>query len=417
MKALRLSLIGALFILLASCRTEIAPAVVPPPDDQPGVTPGLPPAKTNAMTLWMHYMPWFEGEYSLGAGNWGWHWKMNTMDPNVIVDAATGKRQIASHYYPLIGPYSSSDPAVVEYHALLMKYAGIDGILIDWYGSQNINDFGTNLRNSNVLIKILKAAGLKFGVVYEDWTCGSSSTPASIAKARADMDYLESSYFIKSGYLRLGGQNLFLVFGPRTFNTASDWSSILQGHASTLLVPLVGRMGGVGAKSEFMWPGSSSFKSDVDGFNTSRAKLLAYPIASAFPGFNDFYIEGGAGAGYFKIDPYDGTTDPAATLSYTLNSAKDAKLDYVQIATWNDFGEGTMIEPTREFQFAFLERIQQFSGVSYGAGELQAAYRLYKARKQYAGNATAEAKLDECFSDLCQLKVAEAEQILTDLGA
>ena len=86
----------------------------------------IPVPKTYDKPVLMHYMPWFETpEFNQ---KWGSHWTMNTQNPDIIVDATTGKRQIASHFYPLIGPYSSKDPAVIEYHLLLMKYSGIDGV-------------------------------------------------------------------------------------------------------------------------------------------------------------------------------------------------------------------------------------------------------------------------------------------------
>src|SRR5512145_1749186 len=65
----------------------------------------LPVQKTNTMQLFVHYMPWFEDKTTSGTGKWGWHWTMNNQNPD-ITDAA-GKRQIASHYYPAIGPYAS----------------------------------------------------------------------------------------------------------------------------------------------------------------------------------------------------------------------------------------------------------------------------------------------------------------------
>jgi hypothetical protein len=36
-------------------------------------------------------------------------------------------------------------------------------------------------------------------------------------------------------------------------------------------------------------------------FYTNRAPLLNWVMGSAYPGFNDFYEEGGAGSGYFTI--------------------------------------------------------------------------------------------------------------------
>lgn len=107
-----------------------------------------PVAKTNPMKIYMHYMPWFQSKDF--SGFWGYHWKMTNRNPDVI--EKDGRRQIASHYYPLIGPYDSKDPDVIAYHLLLMRYSGIDGVLIDWYGSHKVHDFGPNLENSNALI-------------------------------------------------------------------------------------------------------------------------------------------------------------------------------------------------------------------------------------------------------------------------
>jgi hypothetical protein len=76
-----------------------------------------------------------------------------------------------------------------------------------------------------------------------------------------------------------------------------------------------------------------------------------------------------------------------------------------------------MIEPTVEFQFDFLASIQAFSGIEgVDASAFDVVYRLYKARKQFSGNAGQQSNLDQCFDDLCQLKVADAKAILDGLG-
>src|SRR6195256_7055845 len=79
------------------------------------------PTPARAKPLLVHYMPWFVSQpYS---GSWGWHWTMNHFNPNLV--NTNGQRQIAAWYYPLIGPYDSIDPPVLEYHVLLMRLAGI----------------------------------------------------------------------------------------------------------------------------------------------------------------------------------------------------------------------------------------------------------------------------------------------------
>ena len=65
---------------------------------------------------------------------------------------SAGRREIASHAYPLIGPYDSNDPHVLEYHVLLMKLAGID-----WYGTSTLHDYETIHRNTARLINTSKS--------------------------------------------------------------------------------------------------------------------------------------------------------------------------------------------------------------------------------------------------------------------
>ena len=45
--------------------------------------------KTNPMKVYMHYMPWFETPATLGGTNWGYHWKFNNRNPNIV--DATGQ--------------------------------------------------------------------------------------------------------------------------------------------------------------------------------------------------------------------------------------------------------------------------------------------------------------------------------------
>src|SRR5438874_1899318 len=132
-----------------------------------------PPARRFLMA---HYMPWFEA--APNRQSFGWHWTMNHYHPE---RAAGSRPEIASHYFPLLGLYDSDDPDTLECHALLMKLSGIDGVFIDWYGTEDFLDYARNHRGALRLIPLLKRAGLKFAVVYEDET-----VPKLIAAHRLD---------------------------------------------------------------------------------------------------------------------------------------------------------------------------------------------------------------------------------------
>src|SRR5258706_12991398 len=89
-------------------------------------------------SVMVYYMPWFTAKpYS---ESWGWHWTMDHFNPDTV--GASGERQIASWYYPLIGPYDSLDPAVLEYSVLVMQPARADWGSVGWDGSGNGLDYG-----------------------------------------------------------------------------------------------------------------------------------------------------------------------------------------------------------------------------------------------------------------------------------
>ena len=76
----------------------------------------------------------------------------------------------------------------------------------------------------------------------------------------------------------------------------------------------------------------------------------------------------------------------------------------VQICTWNDWGEGTMIEPSIEFGYRDLEVIQRLRrqlvepGFVGEPADLRLPHRLYKLRKHTKKGSSAARDLDEVAS-------------------
>jgi hypothetical protein len=378
-----------------------------------------PVPKTNPLPVYMHYMPWFETPATLGGSSWGYHWKFNNKNPNIV--DANGRRQIASHYYPLIGPYASRDADVIEYHMLLMKYAGVDGVLIDWYGQQGTNgDIGNLLTSSNAIVSETDDIDLKFGVVVEDrfWTNSSSDLTPDITKAKANFAYLKNNYFNNPQYIRqnAGADPLVAAFGPIRFQTAGQWTQILAEAGEDvdfLTLWYEKNDAGANADGEYAWiyqdAGRTHLQHQSDFFNF-HAPTLGTAGGSAYPGFNDYYQEGGTSTNIgFEIHHDNGQT-LAALL--TLAQQKSSVIDFLQLNTWNDFGEGTMFEPTVETGYAYLEQVQDFTGVPYGKYELEFMGRLFRARKQYAGNVTIQEKLDAVSEHLVNLNFHAAHVLL-----
>jgi hypothetical protein len=370
--------------------------------------------KSNPTKVFMHYMPWFETPATLGGTNWGYHWKFNNKNPNIVDE--TGKRQIASHYYPLIGPYASRDPHVIEYHLLLMKLSGVDGVLIDWYGVQGTNgDINHLLTSSNALVNKTDDFGIDFGVVLED------RFSANVSQGQANVAYLRDNYFNRPEYIRLGAdQNpLMGVFGPIKFQQPSQWTQILgQAGEEVDLLTLwyEGSEAGANASGEYAWiyedAALNNHLQHQRNFYVTRSQQLDMAGGVAYPGFDDYYVEGGVG----QVVPFDIPHNDGQTLDSMLALATTYanKIDFLQLATFNDFGEGTMFEPTAETGFEYLKKVQQFTGVEYDEEDLRLVYRLFLARKEYQENAAIQAQLDGVSTSLTELQIEDAAAALEE---
>src|SRR5688572_19617166 len=216
-------LIMLLMVLVGTCSWSCQDEKV---DDPVTIAPKQ-VTKTNTTKVYMHVMPWFHSKAH--SGYWGSHWRMNNKNPETILP--NGQREIASHYYPLIGPYDSGDPDLVDYHVLLMKYAGVDGVLIDWYGSHAVLDYGTNLKNTNAIVDGIKKTGLGFAMVYEDNTAYEverRKTITALEAAQQDMTYAQQNYFSSANYIKVFDRPLWMTFGPRYFLVPSQWTEIMS---------------------------------------------------------------------------------------------------------------------------------------------------------------------------------------------
>lgn len=360
------------------------------------------PVKTNKMKVLVHYMPWFETNTSnsLNPGTWGWHWTMNaTLNP--------GNGEVASHYHPLTGPYASGDADVLDYQCLLMKYSGIDGVIVDWYGANADNSTAKHTSNTEALMRAITKAGMELSICYEDQTLKDASD--KVGAGRIDMGYLSQNFFGQSNYSKVNGQPLLLCFGPQGVTTTKEWSRIFMvTHYQPFFVVLNGHSGNANdsiytnSQGEFLWVNPSP-----KSWYTTAKNSFGFVMGGAMPGFWDYYKEGNSGDGYTTYDRQDG-----ALYTSQLNAAKTAGLDYVQVSTWNDYGEGTIIEPTTEFGFKYLTLTQSFTGVSYTESVLQDIYKWYTLKVKYSGNATKTATLNTVYNYFNALQPDKAAELL-----
>ncbi|WP_432797143.1 endo-1,3-alpha-glucanase family glycosylhydrolase [Poriferisphaera sp. WC338] len=324
-----------------------------------------------------HYMAWFEayGESGEGAKTWRhWRWDGSGSKRNPEKVDQDGRREISSVYYPLIGPYNSRDRAVVRYHMRTAKAAGVSAFVVIWYGKDTPDSDAL----MPMLLKEAAKVGLKIAVCYEEkinWQPYRQPTSRSeiVKTATEDLNYLLNTYGGHDAYLKRDGKPFVMQFnywgeddlGPRQI-MAAEWQQIYEGLDKNIYFcrqnmdrpdvhPPV--------QSAFMWfkPNKAEWANDFKYFGATARKLEAEKKLDFFmtvlcPGFDTTNVNGWGGGP--RVLERNGTD----VLEFSMEHALTGNPELIQIMTWNDWEEGTAIEPSREFGFDYIDTIETWWG-------------------------------------------------------
>ena len=365
------------------------------------------PSPPKAMFL-AHYMPWYASPPR--SKDWGWHWTMNHFDPQ---KQKNGRREIASQFYPIIGPYDSGDPAVIEYHLLLMKLSGIEGVVVDWYGRADCHDYKQLHENVVLLVNMVEKFQMKFLICYEDQTINALveqkviPQASRVSHAVEEVEWLTKNWFHRDSYVCFRGQPILLSFGHSGLND-EEWQNVF-GRIDLPISWLSEHAPRPRACGAFDWPIPEQGLTQIRRFSqASKQWQCSMPVV--FPRFVDVYQKAGVQPAYKNI-----TDNNGETFRLSVDEAGRAHGQIVQIATWNDWGEGTQIEPSREFGYRDLEYLQSLregqvdKQFQMNKASLRLPYRLLLLRRAGRGD---NAALDQIAEQILAGKVKKAQQML-----
>jgi hypothetical protein len=351
-----------------------------------------------------HYMPWFVVDHGSEKTVYGWHWTMNKVDPNVKID---GIRNIASHFRPLVEPYDSADTKIIEYHLLTMKLAGIDGVIVDWYGRRNLYDYEMIHHRTTEVLKMCERLKMKFAICYEDKTvvefekANQLHEDNRVKHCADEIQWLGKYWFKSASYLRYQDKPVLLSFGHEGLRD-KEWGETLSSLDSSVayFTEHDKQSAAIGA---YDWPEPSLGLEMQNRFAKSASDWpVAIPVI--FPRFVDYYQEAGVLKGHLDISDNDG-----ATLKDTIARAKKMDSPIIQIATWNDWGEGTQIEPSHTHGYRDLEILQQAFRPELNAENLRLPKLLLEQRHQADAD---HAQLDQIANLINDGELSQAKTLL-----
>ncbi|MBA2475231.1 MAG: alpha-mannosidase [Actinobacteria bacterium] len=286
------------------------------------------------------YYPW----YGTPVADGGYaHWQQNGHEP---------PWSIASAFYPARGPYSSSDRRVLEEQMRELDRAGVDQVIASWWGRGSPED-----ARLQALIETARRSSLEVAVHVEPY---GGRTPASV---EGDAAYLAG----------LGISELY-VYGP-TDTPAEEWAALNDGVPSMRIFAQTA-LAGFAAAGHF----DGLYTYDILVFGGGRFGRLCLQARrrglrcapSVGPGYDASRAVGDA-----RLKPRrDGRTYDAM-----WSAALHARADAVTITSYNEWHEGTQIEPARATALRDGRRYAGYDG-AYGARG-RAAESAYLDRTAY----------------------------------
>lgn len=293
---------------------------------------------------------------------------------------------------PLLGFYDDSLPEVNDWHIKWALEHGISYFAFDWYWNAGEKRLARSLEQG--FLKAKYAGMMKFCIHWcnhgLDWK--QNGKPAALdfsTKALREMaEYLADNYFKLPNYLTVDGRPVLMVFvpgalveangGPAGFRSAiGEMNQILHSRGLKDIYLVALGMGhtyqeagysaftayayyGADMNSQYEWKRGHSLPYDdmVQHFETmwkaaTKTKNLPYivPIGS---NWDDRPRAGKNAAVITGKTPDKFETMCRASLKYV-----DKSNNLAIIEAWNEWGEGSFIEPDKEFRFAFLDRVRK----------------------------------------------------------
>ncbi|OHB62733.1 MAG: hypothetical protein A2Y76_10275, partial [Planctomycetes bacterium RBG_13_60_9] len=298
------------------------------------------------------YYPWYGIPSGPGGNGRTVHW--GTID-------AANKDISESTHYPALGAYDSHDPAVIEQHCAWAEAAHIDALIVSWWGHGDYTDLAMRR-----IFDGCKRHGMKACVYYE-----TVRRPQTAQAAAQDILGMLNEYGRFQAYLKVDGKPVVFVYGRALDELGlAGW---LEAHQ---LIDEGFDAGAVLIGDQFSY-GSARVFDGVHTYNTAGSlagksldevqkwatgaygpwvqladKAGVISTITVIPGYDDTKIRTPG----LAVDRFDGEL-----YRIQWQQAIAADPHWVLITSFNEWHEGSEIEPSAEFGMKYIQLTDEFA--------------------------------------------------------
>ncbi|MGD1085608.1 MAG: glycoside hydrolase family 99-like domain-containing protein, partial [Verrucomicrobiota bacterium] len=259
-------------------------------------------------------------------------------------------------HYPARGAYDSQDPALVDAHILEAKSSGVSGFIATWWGQGTYEDRSFALLLARAEQKEFKAS------LY--WETAPGSGREQIDGAIADWVYVLSRYGANKAFLKVDQRPVIFVYGrvmgqvplaswpaiiEETRAQAGDFLLIADGYQPAFArlfdgVHTYNNCAEVKDKSPDVlrtW----AARNYADAVSLSR-QHRRISCVTVIPGYDDTKV---------RKPGLVASRQDGQTYAVLWEEAIRAQPDWVLITSWNEWHEGSEIEPSWENSSQYLK--------------------------------------------------------------
>ena len=303
------------------------------------------------------YYPWYASP--AGPSDLWFHWTRVTKES--IADSA---------HYPLLGAYDSADEAVLLAHMTIAKHAGIDGFIVSWWGIDTFED-----NQISRILGVAEQVGFQISIYYESVR---DITQDDIVE---ELTYVVNSYADSPSFLKDSGRPVVFIYAvPYLERDPSFWLEVRR-RVEANVGPIV--LIGDTQEEEYLhvFDGFHTYiflGDNIEDFYRDAIERLSIGLSSieevneafssAYSGeevsvnLKSFSLTVTPGYDDTKIRSPSHKLDRQAGEVYKRfwRKAIDIDVHSVLITSWNEWHEGTEIEPSREYEFDYINLTRQF---------------------------------------------------------
>jgi hypothetical protein len=305
----------------------------------------------------------------------GWGWKR--LDPDWV---HRGRREIAAVDYPLAGPYDSESEETIHRHLTEARQAGLDGFVVSWWGFEDAPSPdtmpGTNTIPARATETLLELAPDDFDVTVYHESADYGDDRSVEETVGDDLSRLLAEYADDPSWLTVDGSPVVFEYKRVLQELERDGDGVESWHR------ILDRLAEAGHDPFLVGDTFDPAYLDVfDGIHTYNPTTLitggedvaaTYREAAAdaheegalfagtvLPGYDDRILSDRTrdGAGHLLVKREDGRQ-----YGRSWEAVEEADADWALVTSFNEWYEGSTIEPAREYGLDYVDLTAQYAG-------------------------------------------------------